>query len=119
MARSKTISAIFCILAFTIVFAHSVIPHEHHCNELSEKHIHHFQHCEELGTYIIKYDSAGSAAHLLLAAALLPATAEMPATEERSAESLQDFSDPFRVKLSPRIPHGALRGPPVLILLLG
>ncbi len=117
MARSRTISAIFCILAFTVVFAHSVIPHEHHCHELIEKHIHHFQHCEELGTYIVKYDTAGSAAHHLLAAAMLPATAETPAVEEFRATSLPDFSDPFRVKLSPRIPHGTLRGPPVLILL--
>jgi hypothetical protein len=116
MARSKTISAIFCILAFTVVFAHSVIPHEHHCHELTEKHIHHFQHCEELGTYIIKYDTSGSAAHLLFATATLPATAEIPAPEARSAEFLQDFSDPFRVRLSPRIHSGSLRGPPAILL---
>ena len=116
MARSKTISAIFCILAFTVVFAHSVIPHEHHCNELTEKHIHHFQHCEELGTYILKNDTAGSAAHLLFAAAMLPATAEIPAPTVRSAESLPDFSDPFRVKLSPQLPGGSLRGPPAILL---
>lgn len=60
MTSRKLITTIFCVLAYTIVFAHSIIPHSHHCSEHNEDHssghIHFFSHCEELNTYLISSD---------------------------------------------------------------
>jgi len=53
MSFKKFIATLMCVLAFTLVFAHSVVPHEHHCLEQHESHIHHFGNCEQLNTYIL------------------------------------------------------------------
>lgn len=114
MGRNKTISLCFCLLAFIVVFAHSVVPHEHHCNATVENHIHHFQHCEGLNTYILK----GTAASPAPAVFCLPFPATVPAlmadAPHPSERRLFDFSDHFRRKSAPDIPHGALRGPPAV-----
>ncbi len=115
MGHKRTVSAFFCILAFAVVFAHSVVPHEHHCDEAVERHIHHFQHCEGLNTFVLTHDSSDLSAGgcALLMAAMLP---EILRTDDGLREvpgrTLFDLSDHFRAGLRPDIPHGALRGPP-------
>lgn len=51
MGRKKIIS-ILCAMAFAVVFAHSIIPHAHHCHETQRQHIHGFSNCEQLNTFI-------------------------------------------------------------------
>lgn len=59
--KRRQIVTIFCFLAYAIVFAHSVIPHSHHClgiidhdeHEEHAGHIHDFGHCEGLNTFVI------------------------------------------------------------------
>lgn len=59
---NRKILTLLCFLAFTVVFAHSVVPHEHHCSRPEESHIHHFGNCEQLGTYLHDEDSVCAAA---------------------------------------------------------
>ncbi len=114
MGYRKTLSAAFCTLAFLIVFAHSVVPHEHHCNEQVEEHIHHFQHCEELGTFIIKYDSSASSQSgpILQQVLIACASSDALSAPEAGTPRPLDRTDHFRIRLRDCIPHGALRGPP-------
>ncbi len=114
MGRNRTISLIFCLLAFLVVFAHSVIPHEHHCNSSEvENHIHYFRHCEGLNTYVLKNTTAAPAP---MFSCLAPSessafTPDLPEVLERL---IFDTCDHFRKKSAPDIPHGALRGPPAV-----
>ena len=113
MGRNKTISFCFCVLAFIVVFAHSLVPHEHHCNGTVENHIHHFQHCEGLNTYILK-SQADLQPHTLTAVTIPVIMASVPARElsEASGQRLFDFGDHFIRKSSIYVQHGTLRGPP-------
>ncbi len=115
MGHKGIIPAFFCILAFAVVFAHSVVPHEHHCNEAVERHIHHFQHCEDLDIFVPRLDADDSSRSgcILLTADLLPEILRIGgAACEAPQRTLFDLSDHFRTRLRPDIPHGALRGPP-------
>ncbi len=116
MGRSRTLSAAFCALAFLVVFAHSVVPHEHHCDEAVEQHIHHFQHCEELGTFIVKYDGSASSQSSPILQQALPACASSDALSVPEAGKPRplDSTDHFRIRLRDCLPHGALRGPPTI-----
>lgn len=114
MGRNRTISFIFCLLAFLVVFAHSVIPHEHHCNSSEvENHIHHFQHCEGLNTYVLKSTTADPAPtfQCLAPSEFSAFTPDMPEPLEKL---IFDFSDHFRRKSAPDISGATLRGPPTV-----
>ncbi len=114
MGRNKTISLCFCLLAFIVVFAHSVVPHEHHCHAVVENHIHHFQHCEGLNTYIMKSSPDQHHQTTVLCVPASAAFSQAPAPSlHTTPDRLFDLSDHFRRKSTPDIPHGALRGPPL------
>ncbi len=113
MGHRKTLSALFCILAFTVVFAHSVVPHEHHCSEAVEQHIHHFQHCEGLNTFVLKQDNPDRfQTGCILQAALVRDDSDEIRLPQSSVRLLPDCRDRFRIRACPDIPPGALRGPP-------
>lgn len=106
--------ALLCVAAFLAVFAHSVIPHEHHCTE-GASHIHHFSNCESIGTFIVKDTGLSPSAE-----DLFPETGDVrdnicEYTCRPHAVLLElDSSDHFKEHGLPDLPQPSLRGPPTV-----
>lgn len=106
--------ALLCVAAFLAVFAHSVIPHEHHCTE-GASHIHHFSNCESIGTFIVKDTGLSPDSD-----ELFPETGDVrdnicEYVFRPAATPLRlDSSDHFKDHGSSDVQPASLRGPPAV-----
>ena len=64
--KHRKLTALFCVLAYLVGFAHSAIAHEHHlvCHLLREQtksectHSYHYGSCEQLNTFLASEDGS-------------------------------------------------------------
>lgn len=112
MGKKRLISVI-CLMAFAMVFAHSVIPHchcEHH------EHMGHFHgpgNCELIDTYIIS-DSDEIPQQEIISVDLFPAEAILCDIPEEGGRISFDLSDKFPERSASGKPCRGLRAPPAV-----
>lgn len=109
------LAAIACILAYTLVFAHSVIPHDHHTHcgndpvEAADQGNHsHYGSCEELGTFLPEDDEC---VEVCVSSDVLPSFSVMPAVAEATLDTPAEMPRED-LPLPPSVPYRALRAPP-------
>ena len=109
----KRLIAIICLVAFAMVFAHSIIPHchcEHH------EHAGHFQgpgNCELIDTYLIS-DSDDVPQLDFASIELIPAEAIVTGLLQENTRIIFDHRDKFPDKSLPGHTGPGLRAPPAV-----
>lgn len=112
MGKKRLISVI-CLMAFAMVFAHSIIPHchcEHHA------HVGHFQgpdNCELIDTYLIS-DSDEIPQQDFSSTELIPADIVFNGIPDKGSRIIFDLSDKFPERSASGKPCRGLRAPPAV-----
>lgn len=119
--RKKKIFALFCTLVYMIVFAHSVIPHDHHHHCLGEQseeaehhateHPHHGS-CEMLDFFVV-VDALSNDELVFCLGEILPSEPLELQIEDSSIPAECTHAQEALIYHTPPIACRALRAPPV------
>ena len=115
---NKRLISIICLMAFAMVFAHSVIPHCH-SHEHHELHHNHEGHvpgpgnCELIDTYLIS-DSDDIPQLSFSSIELIPAEAIVTGLPQENVRIIFDHRDKFPDKSLPGQTCLGLRAPPAV-----
>lgn len=127
MGKNKLIS-LFCLIAFAMVFAHSIIPHCHHCLEQGHNpiveheqhdeqghsgHHHCTENCEQLDTYILSSgtDVPGQDMNFV---ELIPAEFIFAGLIDKGTKLFYDDRDKFPDHSLSEFSSRSLRAPPTV-----